>query len=128
MQRAMQGNEYIGIVMIKPPLSPPNASDASAQPRWQPTHTQLDTPEKMAIAFKQLLTQHYALVDAHAATAQALTEAQAKLATPPPNPPRGLGPADTVLLGIPVAPVDTQQLATGATLKYDKVNGRFAFS
>lgn len=114
--------------MIKPPLSPPNPADASAQPRWQPTPTQLDTPEKMATAFKQLLTQHYALVDAHAATAQALSEAQAKLSAPAPNPPVGLGPADTVLLGVPVAPIDTQQLANGASLKYDKANGRFAFS
>jgi hypothetical protein len=110
------------------PLSPPNAADAAAQVRWQPTKQQLSSPEGLAAAFKQLLTQHYALVDEHAATMDRLATAQRQLDRPPPPFPPGSGPVDSQLLGLPVAPVDAAQLANGALLRFDKPSGTFKFS
>lgn len=102
--------------------SPPTETSAH---RWYPSTEQLKDPRDVAAAFKQLLDQHYALQDAHAAL-------QAKMAAPsaaaPAGPPPGSGPTDSQLLGLHVAPIDTQSLADGATLKFVKASGNFQFS
>lgn len=109
------------------PLSKPNAKDAAAQPDWQPTAQQLDSPEKLQLAFKQLLAQHYELRDAHARTLQQLQDLHRQVNTRPQFPP-GNGPIDTLVLGLPVQPIDAVALADGAVLKYDKANGQFKFA
>ena len=91
--------------------------------RWRPSQQQLDSPEKLQMAFKQLLDQHYALVDAHASTVEQLKSAQATVARMQQGPGRGNGPADSVLLGVLVQPADFGTLADGATLKWDKKSG-----
>ena len=92
------------------------------QSRWYPTKQQVsEDPEK---CFRQLLKQHYALLDQfNDYKTKNPPQAAPKASGPPP----GCGPADTMLLGLRVAPVDTSTLADGATLKYKKVNGNFYF-
>lgn len=109
-------------------LSPPNPADAAAQPDYRPTTQHLDTPEKLMMVFKQVLDQHYALRDAHAETLRQLHQLRAQVNAPQPRFPRGSGPTDTIVLGLPVQPIDTQQLADGAALKFEKATGSLKFS
>ena len=96
----------------------------SSQTRWFPNSTQLNSPENLQNAFRQLLEQHYALQD-HVTN---LTNQISKPAGEAPSgPPPGCGPTDTQLLGLRVAPVDTKNLANGATLKYNASQGNFSF-
>lgn len=92
-----------------------------SSPRWFPSVAQLQNPEKVETAFRQVLTQLYELTDRLAALEG--TSAKASTGAPP-----GSGPTDTMLLGLRVAPVDTRTLANGAALKYDKTAGNFKFS
>ena len=96
--------------------------------RWYPTHDQLRDPQSTQRAMKQVLDQLYTLQDAHAKLSadHAALKAKVSDASKTPFPP-GSGPADTVLLGLPVAPVDTNSLANGAALKYNKSTGNFSF-
>lgn len=95
-----------------------------ANQRWYPSANQLKDPESIERSFRQLLTQHYDLIDRHQALVDKVNAPVAK----PTGPPPGSGPVDTQLLGLRVAPVDTDQLANGATLKWNKVNGNFEIS
>ena len=99
----------------------PNRPSSS---RWYPTENQLSDPKKLMAAFKQLLDQHYTLTDQFAS----YKAANPPTASAPSGPPPGSGPADSMLLGLPVVPVDTNTLANGATLKFVKTNGNFQFS
>jgi hypothetical protein len=89
--------------------------------RWFPSKEELSTPEKLERSFRQMLTQHYSLVDRTSAP------------QPPPSnttssgPPPGSGPADSMLLGLRVLPVDTQTLADGVKLTFVKKDGNFQF-
>jgi hypothetical protein len=91
--------------------------------RWYPNASELDSTEDLKASFKQLLDQHYALVDKVNAQ-QAKSAAPAKPAS---GPLPGHGPADTMICGLPVAPVDTQSLANGTTLKFNKKTANFSF-
>ena len=93
--------------------------------RWYPSADQLKDPIATERSFRQLLDQHYHLQDqVNALTAkQSAPSAPATSGAPP-----GSGPADTMLLGLPVAPADPQSLANGATLKFNKKTGSFQFS
>ena len=95
---------------------PPSNSGA----RWFPTEQQLKDPKATERAFRQVLTQFYALQD----RVNAMAPGAASSAPAAQN----NGPADTVLLGLRIAPVDTSTLADGATLKYDKGAGNLKFS
>lgn len=105
-------------------------SSSTGNTRWYPSHDQLKDVDATHRAFKQLLDQHYALVDqvngmsAAKAAPASVNAGETKTAAAPP----GSGPVDTMLLGLRVAPVDSQTLANGATLKYDKASGNFKFS
>jgi len=93
--------------------------------RWYPTQQQLK-PENLERTIRQMLAQHYDLQDQLDAAREQLAKPQlapSKSGTPP-----GSGPADSMLLGLRVAPVDTASLADGATLKFSKKNGNFSFS
>ena len=93
-----------------------------SQGRWYPSANQLDSPEKLERAFRQLLGQHYAHVD------KVNSLMMPKEGTSSSGPPPGSGPADSMLLGLRVQPADPQALADGATLKYNKKSGTFQFS
>ena len=53
---------------------------------------------------RQIIDRHYALVDAHAQTVAQLKEAQAQIAQMQSAPPRGTGPTDSRVLGVPIRP------------------------
>jgi hypothetical protein len=91
--------------------------------RWYPSKSQLDSPEKLAAAFKQMLDQHYSLVDRSAAANATAAPSNTSSSGFPP----GSGPYDTTLLGLRVAPVDVQTLADGTKLTFVKKSGNFQF-
>jgi hypothetical protein len=88
--------------------------------RWFPTTEQLKDPQATERAFRQVLTQLYALTDRMNAM-QPIGAAPASAAS-------GNGAADSMLVGLRVAPIDTSTLADGAALKYSKANGNLEFS
>lgn len=86
-----------------------------------------NTPENkhLRFAFEQL----YSLHDEHEKTKAELAQAKqqvsqltAKLSGPYPQ---GSGPIDTLILGLPVQPIDTNTLADGTTIKWEKKSGSF---
>lgn len=90
--------------------------------RWYPTKQQVTAdPEKV---IREVLRQHYDLLDRH----EALLRQVHAPATKPTGPPPGSGPTDTMLCGLLVEPVDSRTLANGATLKWVAADGRFKFS
>ena len=97
--------------------------------RWFPTTEQMKDPVALERTLRQVLTQHYALQDEvnrmKAAGAGAATGASAGASK---GAPPGSGPSDTMLLGLRVAPVDSETLADGAALKWNKAQGNFEFS
>ena len=96
--------------------------------RWYPTQDQLKDPQATQRAMKQVLDQLYSLQDAHAKLSADHAALKAKVPDASKNPfPPGSGPTDTVLLGLPVVSVDTNSLANGAALKYNKSSGNFSF-
>lgn len=96
--------------------------------KWYPSRDQLKDPESTQRAMKQVLDQLYTLQDSHSRLQAAHTELKGQMSTKASGPPPGSGPSDTQLLGLPVQPVDVQTLANGATLKFNKTNGRFEVS
>jgi hypothetical protein len=89
--------------------------------RWFPTSGQLKDPDSLERALRQVLTQHYALQDKFDALQKAHSE------TPPAPSEIPNGPSNTKVCGLPVEPVDTQTMANGATLKFNKTRGTFSF-
>jgi hypothetical protein len=88
---------------------------------------QLRNPKETRAALKQVLDQFYSLQDQHNALQKSHAELLAKSSEKPSGPPPGSGPTDTQLLGLFVEPVDTNSLANGATLKFNKARGIFSF-
>jgi hypothetical protein len=94
--------------------------------RWYPTSLQLKDPEWTERSFRQMLKQHYDLQDQVSAMREQMASDGRR--TGKKGPPPGSGPADSMLLGLRVSPVDTSTLADGATLKFSKANGNLEFS
>ena len=94
------------------------------QSRWYPSQSQLKDAPTLQLAFKQLLDQHYALVDKVNAMGVGTAAGAAKggAATPSTATPSG-----TKLLGLNVQPIDVDSLADGATLTFVKADGNFQF-
>jgi hypothetical protein len=92
--------------------------------RWYPTTGQLKDPDAVERALRQVLDQHYALQDQFHALSKA--HADLKAATTGDKMP-GHGPADTRICGLFVQPVDTNTMANGATLKFNRTQGNFSF-
>ncbi len=95
-----------------------------AAPRWYPSSQELKDPAALERSFRQLLTQHYTLQDQF----NDLKSKPSAPATSSPAPASTDSPAGTKFLGLHVAPVDTQTLVDGATLKFNKKAGNFQFS
>lgn len=91
--------------------------------RWFPSKEQLKDPESLELTLRQILTQHYALVDKFNKGSEKESNPEKETSKFPP----GSGPSNTVILGLHVEPVDTQTLTNGATLKYNKARGTFSF-
>jgi len=94
-----------------------------ADSRWFPSEKQLKDPKELEKSLRQVLTQHYALQDRFDQMQKERDKPKVDDGTPPP----GSGPTDSMICGIRVHPVDTQALANGATLVYDKPSGIFKF-
>lgn len=92
----------------------------SNQSQWYPSPNQLQTPQSVAAALKQILDQHYAL----AAAIPAATPGTPATAS---GPPPGSGPVDSMLVGLHVAPIDTQSLADNSVLSFTKRDGNLQF-
>lgn len=96
--------------------------------RWFPTQQQLSDPSSLERSFRQMLSQHYELQrQFNELKAQMATSTPTTPATPASASPPGSGPADTQLLGLPVAPIDADRLANGATLKWNASKRNFSF-
>jgi len=89
--------------------------------RWYPTERDLGNPRDLRQTLKQVLDQHYALLD-HVNSLEASQTTNGGASSP-----AAQGPSNTMLLGLRVAPVDVQTLADGAALKFSKKNGNFFF-
>jgi hypothetical protein len=85
-------------------------------------------PVALERTLRQVLTQHYALQDEVNRMKAAGAGAGAGAAKASKGAPPGSGPSDTMLLGLRVAPVDSETLADGAALKWNKAQGNFEFS
>lgn len=115
-------------------MSAKRRTDDNLQSHWYPTESQVKDAPATIRAMKQILDQLYALQDSHDALRKQVAGAAGSATTPTtksaasPTPPPGSGPADSMLLGLNVAPVDSTTLADGATLKYNKSSGNFEFS
>jgi hypothetical protein len=99
--------------------------------RWNPTQQQLGkqtkeglvpTTEKLEMAFREMLRLHYELQDSHA-DLKSKVEQNGKSASPQPT----STAAVTNMLGLPVFPSDTTQLADGTKLTYVAARRRFEF-
>lgn len=88
-------------------------------------------PTKADHDLRFLFEQVYALHDAHEETKAQLAKAQGHLNQIRQQNsgtfPRGSGPIDSVLLGVPVKPIDSTALADGVVLTFEKANGVFTF-
>lgn len=90
--------------------------------RWYPTPEDT-TPDRIRETLRIMLDQHYQLSD-QVAKAKPAEEPRVKLAH---GPLPQHGPADSMLCGLPIYPVDTQSLANGTHLTYVKKSGLFQF-
>jgi hypothetical protein len=91
--------------------------------RWYPTKEQLKDPDSVERAFRQMLTQHYALKDQADATDAAIPKSTTSSTGPPP----GCGPTDSQICGLYVTPVDVKTMTDGVKLTYVKATGQFTF-
>lgn len=108
-------------------MPPRSSSNTARTERWFPSREQLRDPESLERTLRQVLTQHYALVDRIAGMASASTGTGTGKAEGAGAPASESGPSTTKLLGLHVEPIDTETLANGATLKYNKTRGTFSF-
>ena len=108
----------------------PSSSAVNKGSHWYPTEDQMKSPRATTQALRIVLDQFYALQDQHDKLKQAHEELKSRVPATSASggPPPGSGPTDTMVCGLPVAPIDTQTLANGATLKFVKASGNFQFS
>lgn len=76
----------------------------------------------MTRAFRQLLNQHYTLMDKYTDLHNTVHKGMEGA------PPASAGPSTSHLLGLPILPSDPQSLADGAVLRFSKKDGMFRFS
>jgi len=93
--------------------------------KWYPSSSQLKDPQSNERAFRETLRMLYELQDSHAAL-QAQLKGNSKEAVP-----AGANTTNsasvTRLLGLPVQPSDTTQLADGTVLTYVAATRSFRF-
>jgi len=87
--------------------------------KWYPSHVQLSSPQETERAFRETLRQLYELQDK-------FDRLHKQVNTPAPAQPTNTA-AVTRLLGLPVEPTDTSQLANGTVLTYHAATRTFRF-
>jgi len=93
--------------------------------RWYPTHMQLKDPQSTERSFRETLRMLYELQDSHEQL-----KAQIKNGSQGANKeavPAGNSASDQRMLGLPVEPSDTTQLADGTVLTYVAATRSFKF-
>lgn len=100
--------------------------------RWYPTRQQLRDPVYLERSFRQTLVQQYAMQDRLAKLEEQMAnQGQNRNQNPGTGSgssfPPGSGPADSMLLGLPVSPADTSTLVDGTKLTFVKAQGVFKF-
>jgi hypothetical protein len=90
--------------------------------RWYPSSNQLKDPSSTERSFRQLLDMFYSLHDSHTAL-----QSQVKQNGQPAQAQPTSAASNTRLLGLPVEPSDTTQLADGTVLTYVKATRKFQF-
>ena len=90
---------------------------------WWPSAHQLKTPEDTERAFRQLLDQFYALRNSHSELKAQVKNGANKEAVPAQTNTASI----TRVLGLPVEPSDTTQLADGTVLTYVAATRSFRF-
>lgn len=110
--------------LTRPPVIPV-ANPGRHMPKLRQKDPQLNND--LQIIYKQF----YDLKDQHDATVAQLQQAQqtiAQLQTKLSGPyPPGSGPIDSMVLGLPVQPIDAHSLADGTKLTFVKASGNFQF-
>jgi hypothetical protein len=91
---------------------------------WYPSSHQLKDPDSTERAFRQLLDQFYELRNSHSALQSQVKQngGANKEAVP-----AGNSASDQRMLGLPVEPSDTTQLADGTVLTYVAATRSFKF-
>ena len=90
--------------------------------RWYPSHTQLKDPQSTERSFRNLLDMFYQLQDSHAELKSQVKQ-NGKEAVPAQTNTASI----TRVLGLPVEPSDTTQLADGTVLTYVAATRSFKF-
>ncbi len=93
--------------------------------KWYPSSEQLKDPQSTERAFRELLRMHYALTEQVGTLHKKVDTMPAMAGTKASQVPNSA--AVTNILGLPISPSDTTQLADGATLKYNKATRNFSF-
>ena len=84
------------------------------QARWYPSHAQLKDPQSTERSMREVLRMLYELQDSHAALQSQVKNGQSAPAQPTNT------ASNTNLLGLPVEPSDTTQLADGTCRRRDR--------
>jgi hypothetical protein len=93
--------------------------------KWYPSAKQLGKPEETERALREILRMHYSLSDRVGTlheTVNRMPQMAGTKASQVPN-----SAAVTNVLGLPIVPSDTTQLADATVLTYDKAGRRFVF-
>jgi hypothetical protein len=93
--------------------------------RWYPSHIQLKDPQSTERAFREVMRMFYELQDSHRELQSQVkngANGASKEAVP-----AGNTASITRLLGLPVEPSDTTQLADGTVLTYSATTRTFRF-
>ena len=91
--------------------------------RWFPSHEQLKDPQSTERSFRETLRMLYDLQDSHAALQAQIKDRAGKEAVPAETNTASV----SRLLGLPIIPSDTTQLADGTVLTYKASQRAFVF-
>jgi hypothetical protein len=93
--------------------------------RWYPSAKQLGKPEETERALREILRMHYSLSDRVGTLHETVSKMPAIAGTKASQVPNSA--AVTNILGLPIEPSDTTQLADGTSLKYVAATRSFKF-
>jgi hypothetical protein len=92
---------------------------------WYPSHAQLDTPQRLEVAFRKVLEKVYSGKQSLNTLHEKVNAMPAMAGTKASQVPNSA--AITNILGLPIEPSDTTQLADGTKLTYVAAERRFRF-
>ena len=96
-----------------------------AESKWYPSANQLGKPEELERAFREVLRMHYAVSNQVGTLHKKVNSLPTMAGTKASQVPNSA--AVTNVLGLPIFPADTTQLADGTKLTYVAASRRFEF-